>query len=106
MSLLGRMIRIPQPSIPATLVLALALGCDTSPSLNDATKDVLVQTAAKYLELHHPDWSSVDGLPSRVIEHAEFWEITWELPDGVLGGAPVVHISKSDSNVVRALHTQ
>lgn len=105
------------PSLLVACAIALVLGCDTTPPVNvmpdastvhedNMTHNDLLTTAVTYLEKNHPAWRDIEGLPYKVIEHAEYWEVTWELPDGVLGGSPVVYISKSDGTVVRAFHTQ
>lgn len=61
--------------------------------------------AKAHIARHFPSFDG-SGLRLLVSEQNDVWEITYDLPDGTLGGAPVVTIGKRTCAVVRARHTQ
>jgi hypothetical protein len=46
------------------------------------------------------------GLKQVISERDDFWELTYELPEGMLGGAPIIIIDKRTCVIIRARHTQ
>lgn len=65
----------------------------------------LKKIADSYITKHFPSFDA-SGLSSHISEQTNSWEVTYELPEGVLGGAPVVTIEKRTCAVVRLRHTQ
>lgn len=63
------------------------------------------KSADAYIAKHFPSFDTSGSSP-RVLEQDVVWKVTYDLPDGVLGGAPVVAIDKRTCRVVRAWHTQ
>ncbi|MGN6504213.1 MAG: hypothetical protein ACTHM6_01500 [Tepidisphaeraceae bacterium] len=61
----------------------------TSPS---ASFDALGERATSYLTSKYPDRGFDFKLPPRVTKYQDHWEVTWELPKTVQGGAPVVEL--------------
>jgi hypothetical protein len=94
-----------------SLVMIGLLGCShvqpgqeaPSRSLNEA----LVRMARDYLQREQPAWfEEAAPLPPMVIDHADYWEVTFQLPRNTAGGTPVVDISKKLLTVVGARHGQ
>ena len=61
--------------------------------------------AKAHIARHFPSFDG-SGLRLLVSERDDVWEIAYDLPDGTLGGAPVVTIEKRTCAVVRLRHTQ
>jgi len=65
-----------------------------------------VAIAIRYLHENRPEWAaSVVGEPV-VEESQQAWRVTWNLPEGTLGGSPVVHVDRRTRKVTEAYHTQ
>lgn len=75
-----------------------------SQAMSQPKCDFLV-VAREYIAKRYPTFDAA-GLEPVVSETEKFWEITYELPKGTLGGAPVITIDKQTCKVVRAQHSQ
>jgi hypothetical protein len=105
-------------AISLLIVLASLLGCDSSSGVNQgssvpaghghhkSSEQELVRIAKDYLQQHRPEWVNVDHLQPMIIEHPDYWEVTWALPPGIIGGAPVLHLDKDTREVIEIHHTQ
>ncbi|SRR5260221_3255295 len=69
-------------------------------------KEQLLSITKEYLVSHHPAWTKSLNLPAAFSDHGDYWEVTFELPEGTLGGTPVVQIRKQTYEVIKAYHTQ
>jgi hypothetical protein len=63
------------------------------------------KTAEDFVAKRFPSFDSA-GTKLIVSETAGFWEVTYQLPAGTLGGVPIVTIDKRTCTVVRAQHSQ
>ena len=61
--------------------------------------------AQQFIAQRHPTFDST-GLRPTVSETDILWELTYELPRGMLGGVPIITIDKRTCAIVRAIHTQ
>jgi hypothetical protein len=96
-------------------VIALPMGCERQGPVTEHTEangevdmeeKALLQIAQKYLSQHRPEWNEVSDLQPRIIEHDDYWKVTWDLPPNMMGGTPVLHIDKSTREVIEAYHEQ
>jgi hypothetical protein len=60
----------------------------------------------KYFDEHAPQWKDEYARPSTVIDHGDYWEYTFPLPVGMVGGSPVVYIDKRTLQVTKMFHEQ
>jgi hypothetical protein len=65
----------------------------------------LLAVAREYIVKQYPSFDAV-GLQPVVSETGNSWEVTYDLPKGTLGGAPIITIDKQTCKVVRAQHSQ
>ena len=95
------------------LAIALAL-CGTACSQQFAVKEQPVMDDArqkaidagiKQIAERFPDFSPARKTPT-VEDHGDTWLFTYALPADMLGGAPVVILTKSDLSVQKAYRTQ
>ena len=63
------------------------------------------RVAQEYIADRFPSFDPA-GLKLVISETRNLWEVTYELPKGMLGGAPIITIDKRTCTVVRAEHTQ
>jgi hypothetical protein len=84
----------------APIVMLLMLRQAMSESECNFRKVAMDFVAAKY-----PSFN-VAGSKLVASRGNDFWEVTWELPDGTLGGVPIVHIDTRSCAVIRAMHSQ
>lgn len=64
-----------------------------------------LQAGIKLVAEKYPDFSPDRKTPT-VTEDGDNWVFTYELPADMLGGAPVVVLSKADLSVVKTYRTQ
>lgn len=69
-------------------------------------KNDLFEITKRYVIQEFPQSEGDLDLPMIIIEHEEYWEVTFKLPELTLGGVPVVHISKATKAVIKGYHTQ
>jgi|SRR3954447_15979 hypothetical protein len=105
----SKKIRIPKGILVAQLVILVA-SCGTK-KLKDTDempipKATLLRISEEYLKAHHPEWTNRLSLPPVVVDRGGYWQVSFELPNGMLGGTPVVEIRKGSHEVIKAYHTQ
>ena len=61
--------------------------------------------AKRFIAERYPTFEST-GLRPTVSETDSLWELTYELPKGMLGGVPIITIDKRSCKVIRAAHSQ
>ena len=61
--------------------------------------------AQQFIAERYPTFDSM-GLPPIISETDSFWELTYALPRGTLGGVPIITIDKRICKIVRAVHSQ
>jgi hypothetical protein len=61
--------------------------------------------AQQYISKRYPEFDS-QGLKLVLSEAGQLWEVTYELPKGMLGGVPIITIDKQTCTIVRAEHSQ
>jgi hypothetical protein len=71
-----------------------------SDSSGAALKAGVAQIAQRY-----PDFDPARKTPT-IVDKGASWEVTYTLPSDMLGGAPVVVLSKKDLSVEKAYRTQ
>lgn len=75
-----------------------------SQSMAQAKCDVL-KIAEAYIVRNFPSFDATGKKPI-VSETANGWEVTYELPPWMLGGAPIITIDKETCGIVRAVRSQ
>jgi hypothetical protein len=51
-------------------------------------------------------WPDPGDMPHVITEGGTFWRVTFDLPEGVLGGVPIVDVDKKTLQVISSCHTQ
>jgi hypothetical protein len=90
-----------------------ACGSTVSASKNEAKetasmddgRDKAIAAGREFVKLRYPDFVEDRKTPI-VTDKGETWEFTYELPDDMLGGAPVVIFNKADLSVKESFRTQ
>ena len=96
------MARIFELAVGIAFVAALQLMVDEAMS---QPKCDMLRVAQEYIAKRFPSFDAT-GLKLRISEEGNLWELTYELPEGMLGGVPIITIDKRTCAVVRAQHTQ
>ena len=73
-------------------------------AMSQARCDAL-KVAKEYIAKRYPDFDP-SGLKLIITEKNNLWQLTYALPEGTLGGVPVITIDKRACSIVRAQHTQ
>jgi hypothetical protein len=66
---------------------------------------VIARIAERYLVTHYPDFDSIRN-PPVVRDMGALWEVHYKLPDGQIGGTPIIEVEKSSLKIVRVLRGQ
>ena len=64
-----------------------------------------ISTAELFVAAKYPDFDK-SGKRAVARTIGDQWEVTYELPEGMLGGAPVVLVDKKTGRVIRSFRTQ
>ena len=64
-----------------------------------------LRVAQEYIAKRFPSFDPA-GLKPVISQTEDFWELTYELPPGTLGGVPIITVDKRSCTIVRAKHTQ
>ena len=64
-----------------------------------------LNVAEAYIAKQFPAFDS-SGLKRIISQKGGLWQLTYELPAGMLGGAPIVTVDMRTCKVVSAVHTQ
>jgi hypothetical protein len=64
-----------------------------------------LKIALEYIARRYPHFDPA-GLKQVISERDNLWELSYELPEDMLGGVPIITIDKRTCTVVRAVHTQ
>lgn len=92
-------------------VLALILGlvafaCSNLRAEQVSTNEAEARTIAeKFVADRYPDFDNRKKKPV-LKDGGDHWEFTYELPDDMIGGAPVVIIDKRTKKIIRSYRTQ
>jgi hypothetical protein len=89
--------------LPVIAVIA-ALETIKGQAMSQPKCDVL-KAAHDYIDKQYPSFDPT-GLKLVMSEAADTWEVTYRLPEHMLGGTPAVTIDKRTCKVVRAIHSQ
>ena len=65
----------------------------------------MLRLAREYISKRYPSFDAA-GLEPIISESENLWELTYELPRGTLGGAPIITVDKRTCKVIRAQHSQ
>lgn len=88
------------------LLSVVAIGCASAQEKSMTTTEcTILRIAERYIATHYPDFDSTHTKPA-VKDLGDKWEVTYDLPEDMLGGTPVVIIDKHNSKILRAYHTQ
>jgi len=68
-------------------------------------KQEALKIAEKYIAEHYAEFDMTDKKPI-LKDSGDYWEFTYELPDYMLGGSPVVVVDKQTRKVIRSFRTQ
>jgi hypothetical protein len=79
-----------------------AVAAETSMTSIECT---VARVAERYIATHNPDFDSVKN-PPIVRDNGKIWIVEYQLPEGTIGGTPVIEIEKGSFKVLRAYHTQ
>ena len=71
----------------------------------DGAQQKAIEAGQKYVKEKFPDFVE-DRKTAVVTDAGDNWEFTYRLPADMLGGAPVVLMSKTDLAIVKAYRTQ
>jgi len=71
-----------------------------------AAKQQAVAAAREAIATARPEWKAETTRKPMVTETRDEYVVTYPLPKGSLGGAPVVHLKKGDLKVKKLYHTQ
>ena len=74
------------------------------PKMNEDELGV-VQIARDYVAARWPNFD-LAGSPPIIKSRGELWQVWYQLPEGSLGGTPVLLIDKKSLKVLRAHHEQ
>lgn len=61
--------------------------------------------AEKFVAERYTDFDKRDKKPT-LTDQGDHWEFTYELPEDMIGGAPVVIIDKQTKKIIRSYRTQ
>lgn len=86
------------------LALTPNLGRTGNQAMAQQTCDPLI-VAQEYIARRYPNFDPA-GKKLVISESENLWQLTYELPSYMLGGAPIITIDKSTCTVIRATHTQ
>lgn len=86
------------------IVAAVALQMIADQAMAQIECDPL-KIALEHIARRYPNFDP-NGLKQVVLERGNLWEFTYELPNGTLGGAPIVTVNKRICAIVRSEHTQ
>lgn len=88
------------------LLLALLWGMSNAMSKDmKDTKNRVFEIGDEYVSTHYPDFKKKNKKPV-IKDKTGYWEFTYELPEYMIGGAPVVHIDKNSLRVIKSYRTQ
>ena len=85
-------------------LVAVACSLAAEKPMTTTESDVL-RIAEEYVATHYPDFDRTQSKPV-VRDLGSKWEVSYDLPEGTLGGTPIVEIDKGSSKILRAYHTQ
>ena len=71
-----------------------------------AAKRQAVVVAKEAVAAARPEWKAETNRKPLVTETRDEYVVTYPLPKGSLGGAPVVHLKKENLKVTKLYHTQ
>lgn len=89
---------------PGVIIAVAALQIMTGAAMSQPKCD-LVKMAQDYIAQRFPSFDPA-GMNMVVSETGNLWELTYELPPQMLGGAPIITIDKRTCTVVRVEHSQ
>jgi hypothetical protein len=87
------------------IFLYSSLARDGDMASQESKECLVARIAERYIALHYPDFDSI-RTPPIVHDKGTFWEVEYQLPEGTIGGTPVVLIDKATLRVIRAYRTQ
>lgn len=90
--------------LPVGIAIVAVLQLMANQTMSQPTCDPL-RVAQEYNAKRYPSFDPA-GQTLVISETGNLWELTYELPKGTLGGAPVITIDKRTCKVVRAQHSQ
>lgn len=64
-----------------------------------------LKIAQEYIAQKFPSFDPA-GLTPVISEEGNSWILSYELPEGMLGGAPIITIDKRTCTIIRVQHTQ
>lgn len=101
----SRIERTPLRKNRAVRVIAVtALQLLMGPPMSHANCDLL-KIAEQYIAKRFL-WFDATGKKLMISEKGHLWQLTYQLPIDMLGGAPIITIDKRTCEVVRAVHEQ
>jgi hypothetical protein len=84
----------------------LVVSCARSPGENmELSKSCAQKKAEEFISVKYPDFDKKNKM-AVINDVGENWEFTYELPDNLLGGSPVVVINKQSCEIVKFYRTQ
>jgi hypothetical protein len=90
--------------LPVAIAIVVVLQLKVSQIMSQPKCDLL-RVAQEYIARQYPNFDPTGHKPV-ISESGNLWELTYELPKGMLGGAPIITIDKQTCTIVRAEHTQ
>jgi hypothetical protein len=90
--------------LPVGIAVIVVLQLIVDQTMSQPRCDML-RVAQEYIAKRYPSFDP-SGLKLVISEEGNFWQLTYELPEGMLGGAPIITIDKRTCTIVRAQHSQ
>jgi hypothetical protein len=89
------------------LVASTSLNVDTVAAETSMTpiECTVARVAERHIATHYPDFDSIKN-PPVVRDNGKTWTVEYHLPEGMIGGTPVIEIEKDSFKVLRAYRTQ
>lgn len=89
--------------------LGMVLGLSACTAFGESTMDTdqaaVIRVAEKFVSERYADFDKTNK--KLVVKDAgDYWEATYELPEDMIGGAPVLIIDKRTKEVIRSFRTQ
>ena len=91
------------------IFMVILTSCDshhTNTKSMSNSREELLKITRDYLQKEQPTWVKSLDLPPIITEHQDYWEVSFKLPDDMIGGVPVVEVDKASFRVRKAYHTQ
>jgi len=95
-------------AIQLFLLIVIFSGCNSNTKNrleSNSTKSKIINIANSYVAVKYPNSLNKLGKPI-VKKNNNIWQITYTLPNNMLGGSPVIYIDENNYSIIRSYHGQ